>query len=96
MIFEWDPAKNARNVGKHGVSFATASRIFEGPVFRAEDTRRDYGELRWNSIGMVDGLAILAVTHTNRSGVTRIISARSANRIERKRYDDTIRERTQP
>jgi uncharacterized protein len=96
MSFEWDPGKNARNVEKHGVSFATAALIFEGPVFSAEDTRINYGEVRWNSIGMVAGVALLAVTHTDRRGVTRIISARPASQSERKRYDDTLRERTRP
>ena len=32
MAFEWDPAKNLANIHKHGVSFETAKRIFEGPI----------------------------------------------------------------
>jgi uncharacterized DUF497 family protein len=53
MRYEWDEVKNAANVAKHGISFATASRIFDGPIVSAEDTRRDYGETRLNSIGKV-------------------------------------------
>ena len=90
MQFEWDDAKNAANVAKHGVGFATASRIFEGPVLTAVDSRRDYGEVRSNSIGRVDGILYLVVTHTDRIGRIRIISARPAKRLERQRYDEAI------
>ena len=96
MTFEWDEAKNAGNVIKHGVSFETARRIFDGPILTAPDSRSDYGELRMNSIGIVADRAFLTVTHTDRRGVTRIISARPANRDERRRYDEAIRQRTEP
>jgi len=90
-MFEWDEAKNATNICKHGVSFELASRIFEGPVLTATDDRAEYGEVREISIGMVDGLAILTVVHTYRQGTTRIISARSASSRERARYERAIR-----
>jgi len=94
-MFEWDDEKNAANIAKHGVSFATASRIFDGPIVTAIDDRRDYGEVRWNSIGMVDGVLVLVVTHTDRQGRIRIISARPAKRTERRRYDEALRQGTQ-
>jgi uncharacterized DUF497 family protein len=50
-MFEWDHVKSMANVGKHGVSFETASRIFEGPVVTVVDARFDYGEVREISIG---------------------------------------------
>lgn len=96
LEFEWDPGKDAANVAKHGVGFATAIRIFEGPTLTAPDTRHDYGELRDNSIGTVAGAAYLVVTHTDRMGRIRIISARPAKRSERQRYDEAIREGTLP
>lgn len=94
-MFEWDDAKNEANIAKHGVSFATASRIFQGPVFTAVDDRCDYGEVRENSIGMVDGVLVLTVTHTDRKGRIRIISARPAKRAERKRYEEALRQRAE-
>lgn len=90
MKFEWDEAKNAANIAKHGVGFATACRIFEGPVLTAIDDRSDYGELRERSIGAVEGILILIVVHTDRNGLCRIISARRASRVERKRYEDAL------
>jgi len=88
MKFEWDEAKNAANIEKH----ETARRIFEGPVFSVVDNRFDYGEVRRNSIGRIDGELFLMVTHTDREGITRIVSARPAKRGERKRYDEKIRQ----
>lgn len=94
MEFEWDDEKNRINVEKHGVSFRTASRIFEGVVLTAVDDRHDYGEVRLNSLGGVAGILILNVTHTDRNGVTRIISARPARRTERSRYEQALRKGT--
>lgn len=91
MDCEWDEAKDAANIAKHGVGFATASRIFDGPVLTWTDDRTDYGEVREHSIGAVEGILVLAVIHTNRDGHHRIISARRASRAERKRYEEAIR-----
>ncbi len=96
MPYEWDEAKNAANIAKHGISFETASRIFDGAIVSAEDTRRDYGETRLNSIGRVGEIAVVVVTHTNRLGTVRIISARPANRVERRRYEEAIHKRAVP
>lgn len=91
MKFEWDPAKNDTNIAKHGVSFEQAKRIFDGPVLTMADTRDAYGEMRETSIGLIDGIATLVVAHTDRDGVTRIISARRALKKERKLYAKTMR-----
>lgn len=90
-MFEWDEEKNQSNIEKHGISFELAKRIFEGPVFTWLDTRYDYGEDREVSIGMVDGLLVLAVVHTERdNGVIRLISARRATKTERKNYESYL------
>ena len=89
-MFEWDDEKNRTNIEKHGVSFETASRIFEGVTLTVTDERFEYGEVREISIGLVDGIAYLTVVHTDRESKIRIISARPAKRVERKRYDEAI------
>ena len=90
MEFEWDEAKNNANIEKHRVSFETALRIFEGPVLTWFDDREDYGEDRFISIGAVDDIVVLVVAHTDREGVTRLISARPASRRERQKYYEQI------
>ena len=91
MTFTWDAEKDRANVAKHGVSFEQAARIFAGPVVTWIDDREDYGELREVSVGLLDGIACLAVVHTERDGETRIISARRALKHERKLYEEAIR-----
>lgn len=90
--FEWDEQKNQANIRKHGVSFELAQQIFHGPVFRQEDIRRNYGEVRYISIGKVEDIAVLVVVHTNRTRGIRIISARSASSKERDTYEEKIQQ----
>jgi uncharacterized protein len=93
--FEWDVAKAESNRKKHGISFETAVRVFADPYALTEQDRIENGEYRWQTLGMVDGLTLLLVAHVDReddgSDVIRIISARRANRQERKRYEQEVR-----
>ena len=84
--FEWDAAKNALNLAKHGISLEDAQDIFAGPILVAEDTRREYGEVRKLAIGSLYGLVVIVVVYTERAGRIRLISARKANRSERREY----------
>lgn len=94
--FEWDEAKNLSNRQKHGVSFEEASHVFRDPLYVSVQDRIENGELRWQTLGFVEGLLLLTVAHTVREErdngtlieVIRIISARPATRKERRRYED--------
>lgn len=90
MEFEWDEAKNRRNIEKHGIDFADAQRAFNGPTITREDKRRDYGEVRFQTIGWLDAALVILVVHTDRMGRTRIISARPAKRHERDTFKATL------
>ena len=92
MIFEWDPKKAAVNLEKHGISFKEATEIFSGPIFTFEDVKNDYGEKRLLSIGQIASVVVVIVTHTDRAGRVRIISARKASRMERKKYHEYLKE----
>jgi uncharacterized protein len=94
MDFEWDEAKRIANIRKHGVDFALACAIFGGPRVTVIDERVDYGETREVSIGLVDAVLLLSVVHTDRNGKVRLISARRANKLERKIYEEALRTRT--
>ena len=92
--FEWDSEKAKANRHKHRVSFEQARDAFKDAMGLDEpDDREHYGEERFNRIGMVED-RLLVVTYTERldedSGaeVVRIISARPAERRERKRYHE--------
>ncbi|CUI60779.1 BrnT family toxin [Bordetella petrii] len=97
--FEWDAAKAAMNLRKHGVSFEVAVRAFADPFALTGPERVEHGEQRWQTLGLVDGYLLLLVAHTVLElkadnqviEVIRIISARPADRKERRRYEQEIR-----
>ena len=82
MIFEWDEEKNAKNIKKHGIGFEEAIAVFFDPLIIEHFDREHSSEERWRAYGFVHKL--LAVTFTERAGVTRIISARKATKMEEK------------
>lgn len=87
----WDSRKNRRNVALHGVAFADAVRIFNGPTLERLDDRFDYDEERVYAIGAVNGIEI-AVIYVDTSGdERRIITAWKAERHEREAYWKSVR-----
>ena len=84
--YEWDEDKNQVNIRKHGIDFRDAVRVFNKPTLDREDDREDYGEVRVNSIGDLDGRVVVNVTHTDRDETTRLISARAATLGEQDTY----------
>lgn len=85
--YEWDEAKRQGNIGKHKIDFIDAVQIFEGeaPIYTFPDTRKDWGEDRFVTIGLLHGIEI-AVVHTPRGHKRRIISVRRARKEEREKY----------
>lgn len=89
MEFEWDPAKAARNRGKHGVDFVEAATVFGDVLSRTfADPDHSDDEHRFVTIGLSDRGRLLLVSHTDRGLKTRIISARKATRQERLAYEE--------
>jgi uncharacterized protein len=89
--FTWDQAKADSNLRDHGISFETAVRVFSDPFHVSDQDRIEGGEYRWQTLGIVNDYALLLVAHTwiDDDGVEiiRIISARRAEKHERKRYE---------
>lgn len=90
MEFEWDESKSATNLRLRGFGFDHAALIFHGPTLDARDDRRAYGEVRIRAIGAIDD-DVLVVVYTDRDSVRRIISARKANRKERRIWQSSVR-----
>jgi uncharacterized protein len=86
--FEWDDAKAAQNLARHGISFEIARLAFDDPFAVArEDRRHDYGENRYILLGMAQD-RLLTVSYSQRGARLRIISARLAEPRERRRYHE--------
>jgi len=86
MNFEWDADKAAKNLAKHGIDFSEAALVFADPRRLTVTDTRHTSEHRENTTGHIADLLVVTVTHTDRAGVTRIISARPASKQERIRY----------
>ena len=90
MEVEWDLNKAATNLQKHGVRFSDAEAVlFDPNALSFEDTAAQ-GEQRFVAIGMDHLWHLLVVVYTNRGNRIRLISARSATRSERKKYESGI------
>ena len=83
MAIAFDPAKDAANIEKHGVSLARAGEMTI--VAALIDDRADYGEVRYRAYGHIDGVAHCLV-FTVRDGEGRAISLRRAHSKEVRRY----------
>jgi uncharacterized DUF497 family protein len=84
---EFDPEKDKINFKEHKVRLATAGLVFSDPVRieRRDDSEGNTaGEERWQTLGMVN--KVLFVVYTERGEKTRIISARPADKAEKRSY----------
>lgn len=83
---EFDPAKAAENLRKHGVSFADAEQALRDPNAATAEDSDAQDEQRFVTLGL-DALGrTLVIIHTPRRGRTRIISARKASKSEAAEY----------
>jgi uncharacterized DUF497 family protein len=85
---EWDSDKALKNLASHRISFETAQYVFSDPdrLERLDNSAGNIcGECRWQTIGKVE--KVLFIVHAERGTNRRIISARRANKIERRLYD---------
>ena len=90
MKFEWDDDKNRSNILKHGIDFADVPQMFDFPMIVELDDRVAYDEERWVGLGMLNATTAVVV-YVERSETTiRIISARRANKYERKTYSNRL------
>ena len=89
IAFEWDQAKAASNLKKHGVSFEEARSVFYDEfAVQFFDEENSESEDRFLMLGLSDESRLLIVCHCEREqgNVIRIISARKATKNEGKHY----------
>ena len=91
MKFEWDENKSKKNRELRNLSFNSAKQVFKDKSkLTLIDKRKDYSEIRVVTIGQIRVLLlkviIILVVSTDRNGKKRIISARKANKKERRVY----------
>ncbi len=95
MKFDWDSAKAAMNLRKHGVSFEEGEEVFVGAAL-FDDLSHSLVEPRYLAIGLSGKNRWLTVVVTRPDvGVYRLISARKATRKEQERYVQAKRQAEQ-
>ncbi len=88
MEFECDNKKTAKNLKKHGVSFREAASVFGDPLaITFDDPDHSIGEHRLLTFGITRTGKMVIVSHTQRNGSMRIISARLMEKHERHIYE---------
>ena len=80
-MFTWDEKKRKLNLAKHGIDFADAPAIFDGPLVTVEDTREDYAETRYIALGLLEDI-VVSLVYTERADQVRVISIRKALKHE--------------
>ena len=88
-MITWDENKRKINLAKHGIDFREAETLFDGPTVTAEDRRMAYGEQRFVTLGILNGV-VVSMTYTERKGQLRIISIRKALKHEAHYYFSQI------
>jgi uncharacterized DUF497 family protein len=91
LRFEWDNVKARSNLSKHSISFEEASTVFgDLNSITITDPAHSFSEDRFVILGQSYGGKLIVVVHTERGENIRIISARRANRKERKTYEENL------
>ena len=87
MSPQFDPAKNAANIAKHGVSLADGDGVLLDPVALTVEDSTSRGEQRWQTIGVNSFGELMIVVWTNRGSDVRLISVRKPEPKERRDYE---------
>ena len=67
MRFEWDEAKNRRNLRKHKISFESAKLVFDDPQALTDRDREVDDEERWQTVGTIGGsITVVVALHLQR------------------------------
>ena len=87
-FFEWDTAKAAENVLKHGVTFEEAGSVFKDEHARVYgDPDHSDDESRFLLVGSSIPRRLLIIASVERGERIRLISARPVTRRERQDYE---------
>jgi uncharacterized DUF497 family protein len=87
--FEWDSRKARDNVRKHGIDFNEASTVFADTLsITIPDPVHSEDEERWITMGLSNRQRLVVVVHTEEEETIRLISARAADRFERRKYEE--------
>ena len=91
MVITFDPIKRAKNLNDRQLDFLDAEIVLSGPVFTVEDTRIDYSERRFQTVGFLAGRMVMVIW-TPRGEAVHVMSMRKCNDKEQARYSKRFEE----
>lgn len=91
MKITFDPPKRSETLADRQLDFMDAKIVLSGRVLTTEDTRKDYGEPRFQTVGFLAGRMVMVVW-TPRGKSTHVISMRKCNDKEQARYSKRFEE----
>jgi uncharacterized DUF497 family protein len=89
MAITFDPQKAAWTLAERKLRFEDARTVFEGIYYTFEDTRQEYGERRFVSVGRLDGRMVV-IGWTPRGKDRHVFTMRKANDREQNKYGPLI------
>ena len=90
MEIVWGPDKALSNFNKHGVRFSDAESVLYDPLALTIEDEDAEGEQRFVSLGTDSLSRILVVVYSYRTDQIRLISARKAEKNEKRSYEERI------
>ena len=93
--FSWNEKKRQENLKQHKLDFADAIAVFEGLTFTFEDSRFNYSEQRFITLGLLAGM-VVSIVHTECEDSIHIISFRKASRNEAHIFFESFQNRFAP
>ena len=91
MKITFDPAKRASTLKDRSLDFSDAAEVFAGKALNVPDQRRDYGEPRIITVGLLRGRMVIVVW-TPRDNARHVFSMRKANDREKARFGKRLEE----
>jgi uncharacterized protein len=85
LVFDWDEA-NVSHIAGHGIDPAEVEDALLDAMRIGASARNIAGERRWAVLGSTDAGRVLYVVFTRREGLVRVITARDADRAQKRRY----------
>ena len=89
MCIEYDPEKRQATLSARGLDMARTAEVWNGPTVTIPDNRRDYGEARFMTVGLLAARMVIVIW-TQRGETRRIISLRKANAREKAAYASSL------
>jgi uncharacterized protein len=86
LAITYDPVKRLRTLSERRLDFEAAASIFGGVTLTLRDDRRNYGEPRFQTYGLL-GERLVMIVWTPRGADRHVISMRKCNAREKKRFE---------